>query len=478
MDDQLPPPPYSLVDPSGQQRAATATQGLAPAYHATAFVSGAAYFQMRPATHPRLSNTLPCHIAVLADTTSTDLPMPQPRRILTDRDVTPHDWMSFVNHLLPNHPASPSPKAVRKEAANKRLPTHISEKPTASLSEEPQRQQLVKTVVEEWNQGFFLPRGIKIVVRVEATPRQQADSGVDSSSPSFPRTLAQSTPSRQTVDPKSRIKRNKDTEMGMALHSAVRKQDIKIAKLLLEAGADPDAKPLGETPSIVKAVKHADIRMLELLLDYNPDVEANAVGEGTALYIAVAKGEADIVKVLLAHGADPNKRPCGSEPALYKAVSKHHDDVVKLLLKRDDLKIDDASPGSTTAMYLAAKKGNVELVQSLVAAGANVDARPLGSNTAMFEAARKGNYDICQILLEHGAEVDATTIGDNTALWHVVGKSDLGIIRLLLTHGASTSAKTCGGETVLQRAVSKGKPDQVELLLQYTRGAKAKPAKP
>ncbi|KAL8695763.1 MAG: hypothetical protein Q9224_003179 [Gallowayella concinna] len=479
MDDQLPPPPYSLEDPSRQQRADTANQGLTPAHHATAFVSGAAYFEMRPASYPKPSNTLPCHIAVLADTTTTDLPMPQPTRILTDRDVNPHDWMTFVNHVVPYHTDTSSASAVTKETGKKRSVTKVSEKdPMAWPSEEAQRQQLVKTAVEEWNQGFFLPRGIEIVVRVEVTPRQPADPGLCSSRPAIPRTLVETVPSRQTMDQEGRVKRNKDTELGMALHRAVKKQDIKMTKLLLEAGADPDAKSSWEAPSIVETVKHADIRLLELLLEYNPNVEAHASGEGTALYIAVAKGKTDMVKALLAKGANPNKRPTGVEPALYKAVSKHHDDIVELLLKRDDVKIDDTPPGGTTAMYLAAKKGNVELIKILVAAGAKVDARPLGVNTAMFEAAKKGNYNVCQILLELGAEADARTTGGETALWHVIGKSDLGLIRLLLDYGASSSTKRWGGETVLQKAVSKGRQDQVELLLQYTHKATTRPAIP
>ncbi|KAL8725489.1 MAG: hypothetical protein Q9166_007309 [cf. Caloplaca sp. 2 TL-2023] len=223
------------------------------------------------------------------------------------------------------------------------------------------------------------------------------------------------------VGKKVRGKQKRDVEMGLALHRAVQKQDAKTTELLLEASADPDARPSWETPAIVKPVKHTNIQMLKLPLRYGPNLEADAPGCGTELYTAVTKGNSDIVKSLLAHGADLNKRPSCPEPILCKAVSKQYNDIVELLLQQDNLKLDDTSPVGTTTVFLAAKKGNVQLVKRLVE-GANVDARPMGTITAMFEAAKKGNFEVCKVLLENGAKVDSKTTGGDTALWNVVGK--------------------------------------------------------
>ncbi|KAI4231971.1 MAG: hypothetical protein L6R40_007558 [Gallowayella cf. fulva] len=469
MDGQLPPPPYSLEDPAQHQPAAAFVQGHPNPRDGTAFVSGAAYFHMRPTIHQRPVNILPCHIAVFADTTAADLPMPKPNRILVDRDLSLHDWETFVNHLVLCHTATSSTSAV-EEKVGKRQPGALgSEKnPHALSAGEPQRQQRVKAVVKEWNQGFFMPRGIEIVVRVNSRPQQQTTREATSSRPFHPRSPEEHSPRCPTTYPERQGKRNKDKDLGLALHSAIMKEDFGIAKMLLEAGADPDVKPPGATPGIVEAVKRTQIDLLKLLLDYNPDVEAHAAGAGTALYTAATKGKADMVKVLLSHGANPNNRPSGAEPALYKALSKQYHDIVELLLRVDNLKIDDTPPGGSTTMYLAAMKGNLQIVKALLTAGAKADAKPPGGNTAMFEAAKKGNYEVCQVLLEKGAEVDAKRSGGDTALHTIVGKQDVDLIRLLLDHGASTSAKTCGGETVLQKAVSKGNQEQVKLLLQYS----------
>ncbi|KAL9577053.1 MAG: hypothetical protein Q9212_006621 [Teloschistes hypoglaucus] len=470
MDEQLPPPPYSVHDPSPQPFSTAPTEPR----NTSMFVSGAAYFEMRPPSVQRPAHALRFRVAVLPDSTPDHLPMPEPKQSLVDRDVTPHDWTTFVNHLIPYETTR---RHTREKGGEKGIQSNIPVDQDTYPTES-ERRHNVKATVDEWNQGFFMPRGVRISVQLDRNTPQPSpvlDDPISSRSAGvgdLHQPCAQSTPpverTRSAVtDQKSGKKTIRDPELGKALYRAVEKQEVKTAQVLLEAGADPDARPSWETPTIVQAVKKGDVQLLEMLLKYGPDIDAHAPGDGTALYTAVSKGKTDMVKLLLQCKADPNKRPSGAEPALYKAVSKQHDDIVDLLLQQSTIKIDDNPPGGTTAMYLAAKKSNTELVRRLLAAGAKVDARPIGYNTAMFESARRGDYDICRVLLEDGAQVDARTTGGNTALWNIVGKKDERMLRLLLDYGAGINAKACGGDTVLEKAVNKGRHDMVELLLQY-----------
>ncbi|KAL8635531.1 MAG: hypothetical protein Q9228_006985 [Teloschistes exilis] len=469
MDQQLPPPPYSIHDPFPQSSSNAPTESR----NRSIFVSGAAYFEMRPPPLQRPAHALRCCLTLFPDTTPDHFPMPEPKQSLVDRDVTSHDWMTFVNHLIPYETIRRHPREKGGEKGVQRdIAVDQDTHPTES-----ERRHNVRATIDEWNQGFFLPRGVRVSVQLDHTtlqPSSVPDNPISSRSAAVgdPRpSISPSSPVESTrpsgTDHKSGRKTNRDLELGKALYRAVEKQEFKTAQVLLEAGADPDARPSWETPTIVQAVKKGDIELLEMLLKYGPDIDAHAPGDGTALYTAVSKGKTAMVKLLLKCKADPNKRPSGTEPALYKAVSKQHDDIVDLLLQQINIKIDDNPPGGTTAMYLAAKKSNTELVRRLVAAGAKVDARPMGSNTAMFESAKRGDYDVCRVLLEYGAQVDARTTGGNTALWNIVGQKDERLIRLLLDYGAGINAKACGGETVLERAVKKERHDMVKLLLKY-----------
>ena len=472
---ELPPPPYSLHDPTlTSSTSRYPVEDASGEQESNLHVSAAAYFEMRPPPSQRSSSTLPCHIAVLPGTTAEDLPLPEPKRILLERDVESHDWMTFVNHLVPYSSLELTGKRPDQKHAKP-----IQELFAADASE-PLRQKRVFSVVSEWNKGFFLPRGINIVVRVAVTPGSYPQTTRNIQEPTTQqstRLSRNSIPSNSlngldTVDlqrrdmSKGEKPRNTDTRLGLALYAAVAKQDARTVRLLLENGADPNAKPSWETPAIVVAVKRDNMAILDLLLEYTPDLDAYKSGEGTALYTAVSKGKTEMVKRLLRHGADPNMRPTGSEPTLYKAVSKEYDDIVQMLLQKG-VKIDDTPPGGNTTLHKAVAKGNVGTVRALLDAGAKVDIAPHGGNTAFFEAATKGKIEIAELLLKNGAQVDTRPFGGNTALWNIIQKKNEPLVRLLLDHGADINAKAWGGETVLERAVKKGATDMVELLLQY-----------
>ncbi|KAL8868482.1 MAG: hypothetical protein Q9174_004962, partial [Haloplaca sp. 1 TL-2023] len=288
MDQAIPPPPYSLQDPSPRLPASPSTRNVNDTSNRNAYVSGAAYFAMRSPSQPRPRNTLPCHIAVLPDSTLTDLPMPKPEQILIDRDVTAHDWLTFVNYILFGDLTDRSSSSVHGKGGKERQ----ADKPaTRSSSEDRKREGNICSIIKDWNQGFFQPRGIEIIARFEATPSIRPTPEASNSQAPRPSPPAHGISiSGQKGEPKQK----RDPELGLALYHAVEKQDLKTSKVLLEAGADPDAHPPWETPMIVEAVKKKNVELVQLLLAYRPDIEAYAMGGGTALYNAVSKGNGDI----------------------------------------------------------------------------------------------------------------------------------------------------------------------------------------
>ena len=118
-------------------------------------------------------------------------------------------------------------------------------------------------------------------------------------------------------------------------------------------------------------------------------------------------------------------------------------------------------------LLLAALEGNVEVVQTLLAHGANVNATDSDGGTALFNAAQEGNVEVVQTLLAHGANVSATVSDGRTALVIAAQFGSVEVVQTLLAHGANVSATDGHGWTALFVAAEKGNVEVVQTLLAH-----------
>lgn len=89
-----------------------------------------------------------------------------------------------------------------------------------------------------------------------------------------------------------------------AIHAAAYKDQETVVRLLLDYGADINALgPVGT--ALMFAAASGSEAMVRLLLDHGADVNVNDQ-EGTALEIAAWKGHEALVRILLDHGANVN----------------------------------------------------------------------------------------------------------------------------------------------------------------------------
>ena len=148
-------------------------------------------------------------------------------------------------------------------------------------------------------------------------------------------------------------------------------------------------------------------------------------------------------------------------------------DTVRALLKKG-VDVNEAQGDGTTALHWAAMKGNAELAQMLLYAGANHRATTrLGGYTALYLAAKGGHSAVVAALLAAGADAKATTSSGATALMIAAAAGDTKSITSLVENGAEINATdNAKGETPLMFAAAFNRADAVKLLLE--RGANAK----
>ena len=157
-----------------------------------------------------------------------------------------------------------------------------------------------------------------------------------------------------------------------ALMFAARAGDLRSAQLLVVGGSEiNEGNAFGTTP-LIMAVHGGNPALLESLLEAGADVNGNGPGH-TALHAAVLRGNLAAVEVLLAHGAD-------TEAEIEKPTPVRR--------QTTDYNFHDALIGSTP-LWLAARFAEPEIMQALLAAGAD----PFTVNNVSYPAQRRGeNY--------------------------------------------------------------------------------------
>lgn len=195
-----------------------------------------------------------------------------------------------------------------------------------------------------------------------------------------------------------------------ALMYAAKNGKIAVARMLLNAGADVNAKETpalstGVTP-VLLAAQHGKKRMVKLLADNKADVNY-------ALSEAAHLGDSGAVQLLLKNGANVNTR----------------------------------NRFGVTPLMRAARAGRYIALRCLLENGADVNARDKSGGTALMGASLSGYSHSVGILLQAGADVNACTKNGSTALMHAVQAKHEHLVPILVAAGADVNAVNQAGET-------------------------------
>jgi hypothetical protein len=115
------------------------------------------------------------------------------------------------------------------------------------------------------------------------------------------------------------------------------------------------------------------------------------------------------------------------------------------------LEAEDKRTGRT-ALIVAAALGRANMVERLLVAGAEVNARDKNGWTALMVASEKGHTDVVKKLLLWGAEIGLTNKNGTTALMLAAFKGQGKTVDLLLKAGANLTAKDNRGWTAARWA--------------------------
>lgn len=292
----------------------------------------------------------------------------------------------------------------------------------------------------------------------------------------------------------------------MPLYLAATNGSAAMVERLLKAGASPNAAlPTGETV-LMAAARTGTPGAVSALLARGADPNGRQASKGqTALMWAAAEGHIEAARLLLDKGADIKARATSGFTALMFAAREPSVDLVKLLVERG-ADVNQSSDDGSTPLLVATVRGHVETARFLLEKGARPDGdaekagyTPLHWASGTFESiitydypdapgewkaaagipSRSGKLELIKTLVARGANLEAVLTKNPPRFGYYlygIGRGDimtgatpfylativvdLDVMKLLLSLGAKADMRTKSGCTPLMAAAGLGYQDQ------------------
>jgi ankyrin repeat protein len=213
------------------------------------------------------------------------------------------------------------------------------------------------------------------------------------------------------------------------LYFAVRENQMAVAQLLVERGANPFYN--GE--DLVEMARLRGLRDMEAFLERRrPGGRfVSTVQYLTHLLRSGGTAANEAINRLLA-------RPSSCD--IWTAAWIGHVDRVRQLLDLDPSLVNRSSADRFgTPLVQAAGRGHLDVVRLLLERGADPNLREEGNSPhgrALYTAVYNHHYEVAKLLLEHGANPNQEMESSADAPSIAIMNSDTGIIELLAAHGA------------------------------------------
>ena len=179
--------------------------------------------------------------------------------------------------------------------------------------------------------------------------------------------------------------------------------DQKLQALLTQ-GAEVEARwgPLEETPLHV-AVRRRRLEASIILLNHGADINAKNTGHKTAYAHAIRRGFNEVAEALAKRGADTT---LNTADHLAIALGNGNYEGARALLAENPGLARTGNPEEDRLLADLAGRFPTEPIKILIEAGADLSARALDDGTALHQAAWFGQPQNARLLIEAGAPLD------------------------------------------------------------------------
>ena len=232
-----------------------------------------------------------------------------------------------------------------------------------------------------------------------------------------------------------------ETEAGWTpLMIASQKGHVNIVKALI------DRKDNDETTA---ELNHENIPMIDKGVNVEKKLEAGR----TALYLAVENGHTEVTNRLIEAGAELDAETNGGFTPLMTAIENGHENIgVELIGKMGLPHVNKQYKDGETALYLAAKKNRLHVVNKLIEVEAALNTTTNSEWTPLMIASRNGHVNVVKALADHNARLDHKDVNGQTALYTALEHERVDVAEVLIEKRADLKVQTLNGRTPLMAA--------------------------
>ena len=217
---------------------------------------------------------------------------------------------------------------------------------------------------------------------------------------------------------------------------------------------------------------------LPLLAVFALTIVVGAAPTSSPIADAAMKGNREAVRALIQQGADVNAAQGDGMSALHWAADKGDAELTELLVYAG------ANPGAVTRigqytpLHLASRAGSAAAVQALLKAGAKVDAKTSVSGaTALHLAAAAGDPAVVTALLDAKADINAKEAEwEQTPLIFAASLNRVEAIKVLLARGADANATSKSVDLQKHIPLDRASNQRFAKVLEGTAGKNGKPS--
>jgi ankyrin repeat protein len=184
-----------------------------------------------------------------------------------------------------------------------------------------------------------------------------------------------------------------------ALYNAAKAGNRAVVKLLIERGANVNAADQDGLAPLYPAVSYGRDEVFADLLAKGADPTRMP----DILVIAAARNRVAMLRTLLAKGLSANATDPWDHTAVWQTAHEGHLESLRLLLAQPGIDLQRLSRDGFAPLHVAAKNGHVEIVDLLLAAGADVNQPGPKGWTALTFARALNHVELVILLRERGA---------------------------------------------------------------------------